>query len=248
VQLKSAEAAYNAAAAQVAQARAMVGQASINLGYTLIKAPADGYIGRIPLKTGSLVGLSTPEPLTVLSELANVYAYFSLSEKEFLQFKQQYEGSTIEEKISHLQAVDLVLPDGTAYAKKGKVELVTGQFNSTTGSISFRASFPNSEGQLRSGNTGRVRLPLALPSSIIIPQEATYEMQDKVFVFVVGDSNKVASHPIQPAGRSGNYYFVKEGLKPGSSIVYSGLDRLRDGAVIQPKKIGMDSLFKAHPL
>lgn len=248
VQLKSAQAAYNAVAAQVSQAQAMVRNAEINLGYTLIKAPVDGYIGRIPMKTGSLVGMSTPEPLTVLSELKTVYAYFSLSETDFLRFKEQYAGATVEEKIKQMPPVELVLADGSIYPLKGKVEVVSGLFTDGTGSISFRAAFPNPAGQLRSGNTGRIRLPLQLPSSLVIPQEATYELQDKVFVFVVGDSNKVASVPIQPTGRSGNYYLVKDGIKPGAKIVYSGLDRLRDGAVIQPQPISMDSLLKTTPL
>lgn len=248
VQLKSAQAAYNAALAQVEQAKALLGNAAINLSYTLIAAPTDGYVGRIPMKTGSLVGTSTVEPLTVLSELKTVYAYFSLSENEFLQFKEQFSGATVEEKIKQLPPVDLVLPDGTIYPLKGKVEIVSGQFNNTTGSISFRAEFANPNGQLRSGNTGKIRLPLSLPSSVIVPQEATYEMQDKIFAFVVADSNKVASIPIKPGGRTSNYYLVQDGIKPGSKIVYSGFERLQDGAVIQPQLISLDSLLKVHPL
>lgn len=248
VQLKTAQAAYNAAAAQVAQAQAMVRNAEINLGYTLIKAPVSGYIGRIPMKIGSLVGMSTQEPLTVISELKTVYAYFSLSENDFLGFKEQYAGNTVEEKIKQMAPVELLLADGTIYSQKGKVETVSGQFNNNTGSITFRAAFPNPDGQLRSGNTGKIRLPLSLASSLVVPQEATYELQDKVFVFLVADSNKVASVPIIPAGRSGNYYLVQKGIKAGDKIVYSGLDRLRDGAVIQPQPISMDSLIKMNPL
>ena len=116
------------------------------------------------------------------------------------------------------------------------------------GSISFRAAFPNVDGLLRSGNTGRIRIPQNVQSSIVVPQEATFELQDKVFVFAVGDSNKVASVPIKPAGRSGNYYLLQNGLKPGQQIVYSGLDWLRDGTVIQPQPLSMDSLLKAVPL
>lgn len=248
VQLQSAQASYRAAAAQVAQAQALVRNAEINLGYTLIKAPTDGYIGRIPMKTGSLVGLSTPEPLTVLSELKSVYAYFSLSENDFQNFKDQYSGETIEEKIKQLPPVELVLADGKTYPAKGKVEIVNGQFNDQTGAISFRAEFPNAEGQLRSGNTGRIRVPILIPASLIIPQEATYEMQDKMFVFQVADSNKVTSVPIKPVARSGNYFIVNDGIKPGTIIVYSGLDRLKDGAVIQPQPVSIDSLLKANPL
>jgi len=248
VQLQSAKAAYNAAAAAVAQAQAMVRNAEINLGYTSIKAPVDGYIGRIPLKIGSLVGMSTPEPLTVVSELKTVYAYFSLSESDFMRFRNQYPGASIEEKIKAMAPVEMVLADGSIYPLKGKVGIVTGQFNHTTGSITFRAEFPNPNGQLRSGNTGKIRLPLSLPDALIVPQEATYEMQDKIFVFLVADSNKVASVPIVPSGRLGNYYLVQTGVKSGDKIVYSGLDRLREGAFIEPQLISMDSLLKVTPL
>ena len=215
VQLKTAQAAYDAAAANVSQAEAVVRNAEINLGYTMVKAPVDGYIGRIPHKTGSLVGTTTAEPLTVISEIKNVYAYFSLSENDFFQFKNQFSGKTVEEKIKQMPPVELVLADGSIYPEKGKVEVVSGQFNNTIGSISFRASFENKNGLLRSGNTGKVRIPRSVTSAFIIPQEATFELQDKVFVFAVGDSNKVTSKPITIAGTSGNYYLVEKGINAG---------------------------------
>jgi membrane fusion protein (multidrug efflux system) len=248
VQLKTAQANYNAALANVSQAQAMVSSAQINLGYATIKAPADGYIGRIPFKTGSLVGMTTAEPLTVLSEIRDIYAYFSLSENDFIHFKNQYSGNTIEEKIKQLPPVELLLADGTLYPKKGKVQTVSGQFNNTTGAISFRASFENTEGVLRSGNTGKIRVPKTITSAIAVPQEATYEMQDRTFVFILADSNKVVSSPITIAGKSGNYYLVEGGLKQGQTIVYSGLDRLQDGVAIQPQVISMDSILKLKPL
>lgn len=248
VQLKTAQAAYDAAAASVSQAQAMVGNAEINIGYTLITAPVDGYIGRIPFKTGSLVGVTTAEPLTVLSEIKEIYAYFSFSEKDFLEFKNKYPGATVEEKIKQIPPVDLVLADNTIYPAKGKVETVSGQFSNTIGAINFRASFPNKEGLLRSGNTGRIRIPHSLTSTMVVPQEATYEIQDKVFVFLLADSNKVVSSPLTITGTSGNYYLVEKGVQPGQKIVYSGLDRLADGAVIQPEPISLDSLLKVRPL
>jgi membrane fusion protein (multidrug efflux system) len=248
VQLKTAQAAYNAAAANVSQAEAVVQNAQINVGYALITAPADGYIGKIPLKTGSLAGTTTAEPLTVLSETKEVYAYFSLSENDFMQFKNEFPGTTVEEKIKQMPLVDLVLPDNSVYPQKGKVEIAEGQFNKTTGTINFRATFPNVQGILRSGNTGKIRIARELGSSIVIPQEATFELQDKVFVFAVGDSNKVTSKPLTIAGTSGNYYLVQGGVNPGEKIVYTGLDRLRDGAVIQPEPMSMDSLLKARPM
>lgn len=248
IQLKSARAAYNAAKGTVAQAQAAVDAAKINLSYTSIKAPADGYIGTIPFKTGSLVGKSTLEALTLLSETKAIHVYFSMSELDFLQFKEQYPGATIEQKLKQIPAVDLVLADNSVYPQKGKVEVVEGQFDKTMGAIHFRATFPNVQGLLRSGNTGRIRIPRELTKSILIPQEATFELQDKVFVYALLDSNKVEGHPVTVANRSGRYYLISNGLKPGEKIVYSGLDRLRDGMVIAPKSMSMDSLLHANPV
>lgn len=248
VQFKTAQSAYDAATANVAQAQAMVENAQINVGYANIKAPVDGYIGRITFKTGSLVGTSTAEPLTVLSDINKIYAYFSLSENDFIQFKNQFEGNSVEEKIKQLPEVELMLSDNSIYAKKGRIETVSGQFNNTTGAISFRATFPNSEGLIRSGNTGKIRIPRSTTKDLIVPQEATFELQDKVFVFILGDSNKVSNAPIHVTGTSGNYYLVDKGISAGQKIVYAGLDRLQDGAVIQPQIITMDSLLKVKPL
>ena len=248
VQLKTAQSSYNAANANVSQAQAMVEAAEINIGYSLIKAPVDGYVGRIPFKTGSLVGLNTAEALTVVSEIKEVYAYFSFSENDFLQFKNQFPGKTIEEKIKQMPPVELVLADNSVYPQKGKVQIVSGQFNNSMGAISFRASFQNTDGLLRSGNTGKIRIPRQVSSALVVPQEATFDLQDKTFVFVLADSNKVVSTPITVTGKSGNYYLVEKGINSGQKIVYSGLDRLRDGVVIQPESISMDSILKVKPL
>jgi membrane fusion protein, multidrug efflux system len=248
VQLKTAQAAHDAAAAMVGQSQAMLQQAQINLGYTVIKAPVEGYIGRIPFKIGSLVGTATTEALTILSETKDVYAYFSLSEKDFLQFKDQYQGATIQEKIKQMPPVELLLADNSVYEHKGKVQLASGQFDNNMGAISFRAAFENNAGLLRSGITGKIRVPHTMISTIVVPQESTFELQDKVFVFAVSDSNKVAGIPVSVAGKSGNYYLVNAGIKPGEKIVYTGLDRLRDGMLIHPQPMSIDSLINARPL
>ncbi|MHA4810075.1 efflux RND transporter periplasmic adaptor subunit [Flavitalea flava] len=248
VQLKTAQASFEAAKASVAQAEATVSNAQINVGYTLITSPVDGYLGRIPYKIGSLVIKNDVNALTVVSDINQVYAYFSLSETDFQQFKNQFVGSTVEEKIKQLPPVELILADNTVYAQKGKVGIVEGQFNRSTGTISFRASFPNEKGLLRSGNTGKIRIPHQVASAAIIPQEATFEIQDKVLVFDLGDSNKVFSKPITITGRSGTYYLVEKGINPGERIVYTGMDRLRDGMVIVPQKMSMDSILKVRPL
>jgi membrane fusion protein, multidrug efflux system len=248
VQLKTAQAAYDAAASAVEQAKTTVESAQINVGYTTVKAPADGYVGRIPMKTGSLVGRTTADALTVVSDIKEVYAYFSMSENDFLKFKSQFAGNTIEEKIKKMAPVELVLPDGTVYAQKGKVQNVAGQFDNSVGAISFRAVFPNSDRLLRSGNTGKVRIAQLLGDAVVVPQEATYEIQDKILVFALGDSNKVVSKPITISGKTDRYYFVENGVKPGEKIVFAGLGTLQDGMVIAPQLISTDSLLKVKPI
>lgn len=248
VQLKAASAALDASRANVAQAEAMVRNASINVGYTTVMAPSDGYLGRIPFKMGSLVGRTDAQPLTILSENAEVYAYFSMSEEDFLAFKRQYSGATVEEKIRQMPPVELVLPDNSVYPEKGKVQTVEGMFDKTVGAIPFRALFPNPNGLLRSGNTGKLRMSEGKSAVYVVPQEATFELQDKVFVFALGDSNKVLSKPIAVNGRSGNYYLVSGGLKPGDRLVYTGLDGLRDGMTIVPTPMSLDSLIAIRPM
>ena len=242
VQLKAAQSAYAAAKANVEQARSVVGNANVNLNRTLITAPASGFIGRLPYKAGSLVGRTELQPLTTLSDVHEVFAYFSMSEVDFLHFTERSSGASLVEKIKKLPPVDLVLADGKAYAQKGRIELVTGQFDKTMGSISFRAVFPNAQGLLRSGITGRVRIPQAHPTAVVVPHEATFERQDRVFVYALADSNKVVSKPLEIAGKSGNFYLITKGIQPGERIVREGLDRLRDGDVITPRLIATDSL------
>jgi membrane fusion protein (multidrug efflux system) len=236
-QLKTAKAAYQVAKSNVEQAKANVSTAQINLGYTLIKAPINGYIGRLLKKQGSLVAPADADALTQLSDVHNVHVYFSLSEKDFVSFKEQYPGRTLNDKLKHLPAVALLLADNSKYGSSGKIDMIDGQFDKNTGAITLRASFPNEQGLLRSGNTGKVRLSLQHNDALIIPQSATVEMQDKVFVFAVADSNKVKKQPITIVGKSGTNYLVKDGVKAGDQIVLSGFDHLQEGEVIHPEKV-----------
>ncbi|WP_316814652.1 efflux RND transporter periplasmic adaptor subunit [Pedobacter nyackensis] len=235
-QLKSAKATAQAAKANIEQAKANVATASINLGYTLIKAPVSGYIGRLLKKQGSLVAASDVEALTNLSDVHDVHVYFALGEKDFVNFKDQYPGQTLNEKIKQLPAVKLILADNTEYVRSGKIDVIDGQFDKTTGAITVRAKFPNPDGLLRSGNTGKIRLSLQHNEALVVPQVATIEVQDKVFVFAVADSNKVRKQAITIIGKAGNNYLVKDGVKVGDQIVLSGLDRLQEGLVIAPQK------------
>lgn len=243
IQLKTARNSYQLALANAEQAKAAVATARINLGYTTVRAPVSGYIGRLARKQGSLVSRTDAEPLTNLSDIRDVYAYFSLSEADFIRFKQQYPGETLDEKLRAMPPVTLLLADNSLYPEKGRVTMVNGQFDKTTGAITLRASFPNAQGLLRSGNTGRVQLAMDYANALSVPAEATVEVQDKMFVYVVGDSNKVSRQPIAVSGKSGNAYLVAAGVKAGDRIVVSGLDRLQEGAVIRPV-----APAQAHPV
>jgi len=253
VQLRSAEASYNNAKAAAEQARSAMESARINLDFTTITAPSDGYVGTIPYKAGSLVTKQQNVALTVVSETKDMRVYFSMSEPDFLQFKEKYPGNTVADKVKQMPPVQLVLADNSIYPQTGKVELVEGQFDRTVGAIRFRATFPNLQGLLRSGSTGKVRVPTTFKSVLMVPQDATFELQGKVFVYTVGDSNKIATRPLTISGRTTNYYFVADGVKQGDKIVLSSMSTtmiggLRDGMVIVPQMISTDSLLKAKPL
>ncbi|MNT49468.1 Efflux pump periplasmic linker BepF [compost metagenome] len=153
-----------------------------------------------------------------------------------MNFKEQYPGQTLNEKLKQLPAVKLILADNTAYTKTGKIDMIDGQFDKTTGAITVRAKFPNPQGLLRSGNTGKIQLSLKHENALSVPQAATIEVQDKVFVFLLSDSNKVKKQAIEIVGKSGTNYLVKQGIKAGDQIVMSGLDRLQEGVVIAPQR------------
>lgn len=237
-QLKTAQTTYQIALANVEQAKASVNSAQINLNYTQIRATSSGYIGRLPKKQGSLVSPSDAEALTQLSDVHQVYAYFSLAETDFINFNAKYEGNSVADRINHLPPVSLVLADQSLYPVKGKIDMINGQFDKTTGAITLRAVFANAKGVLRSGNTGKVRLGVSHDNTMLVPQSATVEMQDKIFVFAVGKDNKVTRVPVTIDGKAGTNYLIKDGLKSGDQIVLSGLDKLQDGQLIQPDKKG----------
>ncbi|RMZ57896.1 efflux RND transporter periplasmic adaptor subunit [Chryseobacterium nematophagum] len=248
VQLRTAKANYAAAIANASQAKASVGNAKINVGFTTVTAPVSGYIGRIPYKKGSLISRTDPSPLTLLSDISEIYAYFSLSELDFIAFQNKYPGATLEEKLKNMPMIELAIADNSIYPEKGKMTMVDGQFDKTTGAISVRAAFPNPNGILRTGNTGRIRMPQLLSNALIIPQESTFEIQDKTYVYVLGKDQKVTSKPVKISGKTDSYYFISEGLSVGDKIVFTGIGALKDGVSIKPKAISSDSLLKVKPL
>jgi len=236
IQLKTAKANYHAAQAAVGQAIAATRAALVNLDYTLIKAPVSGYIGKIPFRLGSLVSKNQSQWLTLLSDVSEVYAYFSMSEYDFMRFRQQYPGTTIQDKLKQIAPVSLVMSDGTLYSEKGTIGAISGQFDQSTASVRIRAVFPNGHGLLRSGNTGKVVMESVFHDALKVPQSATMELQDKIFVYLLDKGNKVREHVVTVAGKSGHNYIIGTGLKQGDTIVTAGIERLKDGMVIKPKQ------------
>ncbi len=235
---------YELAASKVAASKAKIEEAlssqtsaETKLSYTYIKAPFDGIIDRIPLKMGSLIDPGAL--LTTISDIHNVYAYFNISENEYLRFKNNTSKSVHENK-----PVNLVLADGTPYPFTGKIETSDGEFNENTGAIAFRARFPNPSKLLKHGASGKARLTTEVDNAIIIPQKATFEIQDKTFVFVVNKDNTIQMRAFKPGRRVAQYYIVEAGLKPGENIVYEGVQSIRQGAKIKPVKMNLDSLMQ----
>ncbi len=226
--------ALNAAKAQLQQAQAALTSAQKNLSYSTVTAPVPGVVGTIDYKEGALVSPSTL--LTILSDNVTMDAVFSLNEKEVLALTDN--GSkTLSNAVAALPEVSLKLANGDIYPRKGKIISASGVIDAATGSVQMKASFPNPDGMLHSGNTGLVLLPSVHKNTIKVPQSATFEIQDMKFCYVVGDSAKIHSTPITVAPESdGQTYIVTSGLKPGDVIVVEGVGiSTQDGMVITPK-------------
>jgi len=237
---------WQLAANQLAQARASLAQAEAglttarkNLAYTTVTSPSDGVVGSIPNREGSLASPSSAQPLTTVSDNSEVYAYFSLTEKDLLDLTEGGNAS-IAQRIISMPEVTLMLADGTEYPFKGTVATVSGVIDNATGSASVRALFKNPSGMLRSGNTGSIYVPVKNENVITIPQKATFEVQDLRYVFTLNDSNITRTTPIkvQPEN-DGKIFVVTEGLKPGDRVVTEGIGTIvRDGMPIRPKQAG----------
>ena len=210
------------AKASLAQAQASLVAAEQNLGFCTVTSPSDGVVGTFPYRVGSLVSASISEPLTTVSEIGDMYVYFSMTEKELLTMTKA--GGTMEEQIKKMPAVKLQLADGSMYAHEGRIDAVSGVIDQTTGSVSMRAVFPNKERVLRSGGSGVVLIPEKNNEALVIPQNAVSEIQDKRYVFVVTDSSTVAQTEIQVLSiNDGQQFVVTSGLKPGDRIVTEGV-------------------------
>lgn len=241
VKLASAKSDYQVAKATLDQAIAAVRSAQISKDFTIITAPVSGYIGRIPKRIGNLVSKGDKEPLTYLSDIQEVYVYFSMNESDFLYFsKAQAKKDSLEgKKYNHnhklvFPEVTLVLADGEEYPKKGVVDAVNGQINRTTGAISLRATFPNQDNILRSGSSGTLKIAEVKKDVLQVPQIAINELQDKTYVYVLDQNNKAQRRNVQLSGKSKGNYIVYAGLKENDRVITSGFDKLTDGSPVTP--------------
>ncbi|HRO76674.1 MAG TPA: efflux RND transporter periplasmic adaptor subunit [Crocinitomicaceae bacterium] len=244
-ELTNANLALDMRKAELEQAKATYANAQTNLGYTLVKSPVAGVVGKLPYKLGSYVYSNTTLPLTTVSNISKVYAYFSINEKEQLKIFETIDGKTFQEKIAKIPAVSLVLSNGEMYEQQGKIETFSGLINTQTGSFNVRAGFENPTKMLRSGSSAAIRIPTHLTNVIIIPQKATAELQDKRMAYIVGEENKVTGVPIKVIEIPGGKYFVvTEGLKPNDQLIVEGIGIVPEGAVIKPQIIPADSVLK----
>jgi len=243
-ELKSDEFTLKSKKASLASAKADLVNAQVNVGYTYLTSPSDGVISTIPYKVGSLITSTSTNPLTTVYNTKNIYVYFSLNEKQLLEFSRTVKGNTLKDKLATMADVSLVLADGTAYPLKGRVVMASGLIATETGSVSFRANFPNPVGLIRSGSSATIKIPVNLDAAILIPQNATYDMQGKKFVYTLSDKDSTVNTGVQLSDNPiGNLYVVQSGLKQSDKIVIEGLGNLKPGMAIKPIPANADSLY-----
>lgn len=223
--------------AKVEEALANEEAAEHRLSYTNIRAPFTGFINRIPFKIGSLINEGSL--LTSISENNQVFAYFDVSEKEYLAYAENLmKDSTGSKKV------DLILADGKMHNQKGRIETMEGEIDGSTGNIAFRARFPNPDKILKHGASGKVRMTKRLINVLAIPQKATFEIQDKLYVYVVGADNKLEVRNITASNRLSHIFIISKGLKDKEKIVYEGIQNVTAGSQIQPRFISMTDIIK----
>ena len=218
------------AEAALAQAKAEETNARNSLSYTEVKSPVDGVASMIPYRVGALVSSSITEPLVTVSDDSDIYAYFSMAENQMLDLISQY--GSLEEACNNMPAVSLTLSNGKEYAEQGSIDAISGTVDPGTGGVTLRAVFPNQGHLLRNGGSGVISVPTEYSNCIIIPQSATYELQNKIFTWKVVDG-KTQSTPISVYKyNDGKTYIVLSGLKPGDVIIAEGAGLIREGTPV----------------
>lgn len=224
---------FATAEAALMQAKASLASAQEMLNYCYVKSPVSGVVGTLPYKAGTLVSATGGEPLTTVSDISTMEVYFSVTEKDMLGITKGKGG--ISEAIKNYPPVTLRLADGTVYAHKGTVVKASGVIDEATGTITLIARFVNPDNMLRSGGAGQVVVADSSQAAVVIPQEAAAEIQNKIFVYLVGKDNKVKYSEIKVLPQNdGNNYIVVEGMKAGDRYVAKGIASLKDGMQIKP--------------
>lgn len=232
-ELQSSKNSYDAAEASLLQAKANYVSAKQNLDFCYITSPSNGIVGDLPYKVGALVSASSAEPLTTISNVSTLNVYFSMTEKDLLEMTKAAGG--LHAAISAYPPVQLQLADGSIYEYEGKVAAVSGVVDQTTGSVSIRADFANPDGVIKSGASGSIIVPHVNEGAIIIPQEAVVAVQDKSFIYKLGEDNKVVYSQITiDPNDDGQNYIVTSGLEVGETYVVKGITSLVDGMEITP--------------
>lgn len=232
------------AKAKLQQAKSNYSAITANIGYATIKSPVDGYVGDIKFREGALVSPTSQTPLTTVADIDKIYAFFSLNEKEYLNFIQNSEGKTLEDKIKNLPKVRLVLANGELYGQEGTIQTINSQVNTATGTVSFRAVFDNPNHLLSSGYSGKIQLPKQYTDVPLVPTASTYERQGITYVYrVQGDTLAIATS-INILDKVDNIFVVKSGIEPGEKIVAQGVGKLRDHTPIVPQPVEFDSIAK----
>lgn len=223
-----------AAKAALAQARAQEVNARNNLSYTEVKSPVNGVAGMIAYRVGALVSSNISEPLVTVSDDSLMYAYFSMNESQVTELMEQYGSS--DEFMKNMTEVELRMAGGKMYNEKGNISALSGIVTAGTGAVTLRADFPNPKGLLRGGGSATVIVPTTLKHAIAIPQGATYELQDKKFVYKVIDG-KAQSFPVTAYQQSnGTEYMIQEGLEPGDIIIAEGAGLVKEGTTVCPQQ------------
>ncbi len=229
VQLKTAK-------AQLEQAKSTYSSIAANIGYSNIVSPVNGYIGEIPYKVGALVSSSMGQPLTVVSDISTVRAYFSMTEKQLLEMKTKMTKGGASVSSENSPEVELVMINGETYPHKGKIAMVNNIINPTTGSVTLRADFNNPNFLLSSGSTGTIKVPSPQKDVMVVPKMATVDIQGNKLVYILQDDNTVKSQKINIIDQTDSEYLVSQGVQPGNTIVVEGVSKLREGQSINPIK------------
>ena len=240
--LQRSRAAYEQAVAAREQANATLKGVRENINFSIVRSPIRGVVGTLTRREGSLVGPTDAAPLTTVSETSSVYAYFSMNEKEYLDFLERTPGTTVKEKLKNIPPVELVLANGQPYPEQGKVQAVTGQIDAATGSIQFRVTFANSSGLLANGNSGRVRIPVTYENATVFPEMALFERQGSTYVFTVRADTALQTK-VSITGKTHNLVVAADGVTPGDLVVVQGTAGLRDKTPVKPKKQDLDQVI-----